>query len=57
MSKTTIQVSDTVRVREGGLCGEWVVWVLSNDKYSQYGVYGSREGALDVAAWLAQRAA
>jgi hypothetical protein len=53
MMKTTIQVSDTVRIREGGLSGEWVVWVLSNDRYQQYGVYESRERAVETATWLA----
>ena len=56
-TKETVQVSATVRVREGGMDGEWVVWTIVDDRPRQYGVYDSRAQALEVATYVAGRAA
>ncbi len=47
--KTTM-VSETVKVRSGSF-GEWVVWVLVDEMWKQYGVYESQERALEYAGY------
>ncbi len=52
--KATVQVSDTVRVREGSF-GEWVVWVVVDERPRQYGVYESLERALEYAGYASEK--
>jgi hypothetical protein len=53
LMKTTIQVNDATKVR--GTDCEWVVWVMVNDSWRQYGVYESQETALEYAGYAAKR--
>lgn len=46
MGKQTIHVSDSVKIREGGISGQWVIWTLqASGSWREYGVYESRERA------------
>ncbi len=54
MKREEIKVCETVKVRSGAF-GDWVVWVIRNDRPEQYGVYESKEFALEVATTATQR--
>lgn len=39
------------------MAGEWIVWVIVDERPREYGCYDSRERALEVAAYVAAKKA